>query len=221
MFGTTNGDLKRGLEFNYEQYLEISNYCRENDVLWFASPWDVDSVDFLEKLQVPAYKVASALMTHANVLAKISETNKPVFMSTGMSTLDQVKHAVKFFSEDRLILLHTVSVYPAMPNQLNLNWINILKENFPKILIGYSGHEVGLIPSIVAVARFNAVCVERHVTLDRAMWGTDQSASLEPKGMRDLVKNIRVIPEVLGRGPKHVLDTELEVQKKLRKVSDF
>jgi N-acetylneuraminate synthase len=220
-FGNTNRDLKKGLEFNFDQYLEISNYCKARNIFWFASPWDVDSVDFLEQLNVIAYKVASASITNSKLLSKIASTGKPVFMSTGMSTLEQVKQAVAHFSENNLILMHTVSVYPAKPELLNLNWITQLRSTFPNIPIGYSGHEVGLIASIVAVAKFNSVCVERHITLDRAMWGTDQAASVEPKGMRDLVKNIRMIPIVVGEKPKYVLEEELEIQKKLRKVTDF
>lgn len=221
VFGKTNRDLKNGLEFNFTQYLEISNYCKDRNILWFASPWDVESVEFLEQFDIVAYKVASASITNSKLLSKIAATGKPVFMSTGMSTLEQVKRATEHFSGNNLILMHAVSVYPAKPDLLHLNWIAQLRKSFPNIPIGYSGHEVGLIPSIVAVAKFNAVCVERHITLDRAMWGTDQAASVEPKGMRDLVKNIRMIPIVVGEKSKYVLEEEIAIQKKLRKVTDF
>jgi N-acetylneuraminate synthase len=218
-FGKTNGDLKRGLEFGFEQYQEISEYCKEKNVIWFASPWDIKSVDFLEDFDVPAHKVASACLTDSILLERIAETNKPVFMSTGMSTMDQIKRAVKVFDPKRLILMHAVSVYPARLDQLNLSWIKNLQDHFPNLLIGYSGHEVGLIPSVVAVAKYNAVCVERHITLDRSTWGTDQSASIEPQGMRNLVKNIRALRVIVGDGEKHVLPEEIPIQKKLRKVN--
>ena len=218
-FGKTNGDLKRGLEFGFEQYQEISEYCKEKNIIWFASPWDIKSVDFLENFDVPAHKVASACLTDSKLLERIAETNKPVFMSTGMSTMDQIKRAVNVFDPKRLILMHAVSVYPARLDQLNLSWIKNLQDHFPNLLIGYSGHEVGLIPSVVAVAKYNAVCVERHITLDRSTWGTDQSASIEPQGMRNLVKNIRVLQVIVGDGEKHVLSEEIPIQKKLRKVN--
>ena len=218
-FGKTNGDLKRGLEFGFEQYQEISEYCKEKNIIWFASPWDIKSVDFLENFDVPAHKVASACLTDSKLLERIAETNKPVFMSTGMSTMDQIKRAVNVFDPKRLILMHAVSVYPARLDQLNLSWIKNLQDHFPNLLIGYSGHEVGLIPSVVAVAKYNAVCVERHITLDRSTWGTDQSASIEPQGMRNLIKNIRVLQVIVGDGEKHVLPEEIPIQKKLRKVN--
>ena len=218
-FGKTNGDLKRGLEFGFEHYQEISEYCKEKKIIWFASPWDIKSVDFLEEFAVPAHKVASACLTDLKLLERIAETNKPVFMSTGMSTIDQIKRAVKVFDPEKLILMHAVSVYPARLDQLNLSWIKNLQDHFPNHLIGYSGHEVGLIPSVVAVAKYDAVCVERHITLDRSTWGTDQSASIEPQGMRNLVKNIRVLQVIVGDGEKHVLSEEIPIQKKLRKVN--
>ena len=218
-FGKTNGDLKRGLEFGFEHYQEISEYCKEKNIIWFASPWDIKSVDFLENFDVPAHKVASACLTDSKLLERIAETNKPVFMSTGMSTMDQIKRAVNVFDPKRLILMHAVSVYPARLDQLNLSWIKNLQDHFPNLLIGYSGHEVGLIPSVVAVAKYNAVCVERHITLDRSTWGTDQSASIEPQGMRNLIKNIRVLQVIVGDGEKHVLPEEIPIQKKLRKVN--
>lgn len=218
-FGKTNGDLKRGLEFGFVDYREISEYCKEKSIIWFASPWDIKSVDFLEDFDVPAHKVASACLTDLKLLERIAKTNKPVFMSTGMSTIDQVKRAVKIFDPTKLVLMHAVSVYPARLDQLNLSWIKNLQDHFPDLLIGYSGHEVGLLPSIVAVAKYSAVCVERHVTLDRSIWGTDQSASIEPQGMKKLVKSIRVLTEVVGNGEKRVLEEELPIQKKLRRYS--
>jgi N-acetylneuraminate synthase len=220
-YGETNGDLKRGLEFDESDYKEIDRYCKELDIHWFASPWDVPSIDFLEKFNVVAHKVASACMTDRSLLKALNATGKPIFMSTGMSSLEQVDSAVKEIDNSRLILMHTVSVYPAKPDQLNLSWIDTLKNRFPHLPVGYSGHEVGVSPSVIAVAKYGATCVERHVTLDRSMWGSDQSASLEPDGMKRVVGYIRSIPVVSGSGEKHVLDEEVPIAAKLRRVSDF
>jgi len=220
-YGETNGDLKRGLEFDENDFKEIDRYCKELEIEWFASPWDLPSVKFLEKFNVVAHKVASACLTDRSLLKELNSTGKPIFMSTGMSSLEQVDAAVKEIDNSRLILMHTVSVYPAKPEQLNLAWIKILKDRYPHILVGYSGHEVGVNPSVIAVAKFGAVCVERHVTLDRAMWGSDQSASLEPDGMRRVVNYIRAVPIVTGGGEKHVLDEEVPISSKLRRVKDF
>jgi N-acetylneuraminate synthase len=160
-------------------------------------------------------------MTDRSLLKALNATGKPVFMSTGMSTLAQVDAAVNEIDNSRLILMHTVSVYPAKPEQLNLSWIEVLKRRYPNIPIGYSGHEVGVTPSVVAVAKYGATCVERHVTLDRSMWGSDQSASLEPDGMKRVVGYIRSIPVVSGHGEKHILDEEVPISAKLRRVTDF
>ncbi len=220
-FGETNGDLKRGLEFNSNTYREIAQFCKEIDIDWFASPWDLPSVEFLEKFDVVAHKVASACMTDRSLLKALNGTGKPIFMSTGMSTLEQVDIAVNEIDNERLILMHTVSVYPAKPEQLNLSWIQTLKNRYPHIPVGYSGHEVGVAPSVIAVAKFGATCVERHVTLDRSLWGSDQSASLEPDGMKRVVGYIRSIPVVSGKGEKRVLDEEVPISAKLRRVTDF
>ena len=169
-YGETNGDLKRGLEFSESDYKEIDRFCKELEIQWFASPWDLPSVEFLEKLNVVAHKV---------------------------------------------------SVYPAKPEQLNLSWIETLQDRYPHLPVGYSGHEVGVTPSVIAVAKYGAVCVERHVTLDRAMWGSDQSASLEPDGMKRVVGYIRSIPVVSGNGEKYILDEEIPISAKLRRVTDF
>lgn len=220
-YGETNGDLKRGLEFDESDYKEIDRFCKELDLHWFASPWDLPSIDFLEKFDVVAHKVASACMTDRSLLKALNATGKPVFMSTGMSSLDQVDSAIKEIDNSRLILMHTVSVYPAKPDQLNLSWIDILKKRYPHLQVGYSGHEVGVSPSVIAVAKYGATCVERHVTLDRSMWGSDQSASLEPDGMKRVVGYIRSIPVVSGSGEKHILDEEVPIAAKLRRVTDF
>lgn len=220
-YGETNGDLKRGLEFDESDYKEIDRFCKEIDIHWFASPWDLPSIDFLEKFDVVAHKVASACMTDRSLLKALNATGKPVFMSTGMSSLEQVDSAIKEIDNSRLILMHTVSVYPAKPDQLNLSWIDILKKRYPHLQVGYSGHEVGVSPSVIAVAKYGATCVERHVTLDRSMWGSDQSASLEPDGMKRVVGYIRSIPVVSGSGEKHILDEEVPIAAKLRRVTDF
>jgi N-acetylneuraminate synthase len=220
VFGKTNGDLKLGLEFGLKEYSVINDFCVDQKIDWFASPWDVKSVDFLENFNVSAHKVASACNSDKNLLKRINETGKPVFYSTGMSTLDTVQRAIEHLDHSRLVLLHTVSTYPADNSILNLNWINILKNKFPHIPIGYSGHETGIIPSVVAVAKYGACCVERHVTLDRAMWGSDQAASLEPMGMKKLVNYIREIPQLHGSSDKTILIEEVPVLKKLRRVND-
>ena len=221
IFGNTNGALKHGLEFGIDEYSEISNYCKKLGIDWFASPWDVESLNFLEKFDVVAHKVASACLTDRALLQAMRKTGKPVFISTGMSSIDQVREALALLDPKNTIMMHAVSVYPAKPEQLNIGWIEDLKKNFPDIPVGYSGHEAGVIPSVIAVAKYGAVCVERHVTLDRAMWGSDQSASLEPQGMERVVKYIRSIPVVCGTGSKTILEEEKPILEKLRRVKDF
>ena len=159
IFGNTNGALKHGLEFGIDEYSEISEYCKKLGIDWFASPWDVKSVDFLENFGVVAHKIASASLTDKSLLKKIRSANKPVFLSTGMSTMDQIEKAVEILDINNLILLHAVSSYPVKDSDLNLSVINTLRHRFPNIPIGYSGHEVGVLPSVIAVAKFGAVCV--------------------------------------------------------------
>jgi N-acetylneuraminate synthase len=221
IFGNTNGDLKFGLEFDHSDFVEIDKYCKKSGIDWFASPWDNESLEFLEEFNVVAHKVASACLTDKKLLEGMKATGKPVFLSTGMSSLDQIKTAVEVLDPENTILMHAVSVYPAKQEQLHLSWIEDLKNNFPEYPIGYSGHEAGVMPSVVAVAKYGAVCVERHITLDRAMWGSDQSASLEPEGMERVVKYIRSIPVVSGSGNKKVLSEEVPILEKLRRVKDF
>ncbi len=221
VFGETNGDLKYGLEFDHTNFKEIDSHCKKLGIDWFASPWDIESLDFLEGFDVVAHKVASACLTDKALLSAMRATGKPVFISTGMSTLDQIKQALSLLDLDKTILLHAVSVYPATQEQLHLAWIEELRKTFPEVLIGYSGHEAGVMPSVIAVAKYGAVCVERHITLDRSMWGSDQSASLEPEGMRRVISYIRSIPIVCGDGPKHILKEEEPILEKLRRVKDF
>ncbi len=218
-YGKTNGDLKRGLEFSHDAYSKIDKFCRDLGIDWFASPWDEASVDFLEDFGVVAHKIASASLTDKSLLEKISKTKKPVFLSTGMSTLDQINKAVDILDKSNLILLHAVSSYPVKDSDLNLSAINTLRSKFNGIPIGYSGHEVGVLPSVIAVAKFGAVCVERHITLDRAMWGSDQSASLELPGMVKMVRDIREIPKLIGTGEKEIQDIEVGPMNKLRRVN--
>ena len=221
VFGKTNGDLKRGLEFGKSEYEQIALRCKANGIDWFASPWDESSVEFLEELDVIAYKVASASITDRNLLRKINQTQKPVFMSTGMANLEIINKAVLEIDTSRLILMHTVSTYPASNSDLNLSAISTMQSEFPNIPIGYSGHEVGLLPSIIAVAKYGAVCVERHVTLDRAMWGSDQAASIEPSGMIRLIRDINSLHSMYGSGKKEILEKELPILKKLRRVDNL
>jgi N-acetylneuraminate synthase len=215
-FGATNGDLKRGLEFGLDQYRLIDRYCQEKNVAWFASCWDEASVDFMEQFKPPAYKIASASMTDDNLLRHHRRTGRPMIVSTGMSTLAQVDHAVEVLGRDNLVLLHTTSAYPAKIADLNLRMIPVLRERYG-VPVGYSGHEVGLASSYAAVA-LGACMIERHITLDRAMWGTDQAASVEPQGLMKLVRDIRTIEESLGDGVKKVTNDEVPIMKKLRRV---
>jgi N-acetylneuraminate synthase len=215
-FGTTNGDLKRGLEFGLDQYRAIDRYCREKNVAWFASCWDEASVDFMEQFAPPAYKIASASLTDDNLLRHHRRMKRPIILSTGMSTLEQVDHAVEVLGTNELVILHTTSAYPAKIPDLNLKMIPVLRARYG-VPVGYSGHEVGLASSYGA-ASIGACMIERHITLDRAMWGTDQAASVEPQGLMKLVRDIRVIEESMGTGVKQVTADEVPIMKKLRRV---
>ena len=215
-WGDTNGDLKRGLEFGAEEYDEIANFCRSVKIDWFVSPWDEKSVDFMEKYDTPVYKIASASLTDDNLLRHVRATGKPVIASTGMSTYAEIDHAVEVLGKNDLILMHTTSTYPAKYEQLNLRAIPAMAERYG-IPVGYSGHETG-IPTSVAASVLGACCVERHITMDRAMWGSDQSASLEPNGISRLVRDIRLVEQSMGDGIKRVYEEEVPVMKKLRRV---
>jgi N-acetylneuraminate synthase len=215
-FGTTNGELKRALEFGKEQYREIDAHCKKGGIAWFASPWDEASVDFLESFNVPCHKVASASLTDDNLLRHIRATKKPIIISTGMSTMAQIERAVEVLGKGDLIVLHSTSTYPASYDELNLKVIPTLAQRF-KVPIGYSGHETG-IPSSVAAVALGAKMIERHLTMDRAMWGSDQAASLEPNGITRLVRDIRLVETALGDGKKRVFDREVPIMEKLRRV---
>ncbi|HUC60483.1 MAG TPA: N-acetylneuraminate synthase family protein [Alphaproteobacteria bacterium] len=216
-FGSTNGDLKRGLEFGAAQYKEIDAYCRAHGIDWFCSPWDEGSVDFLERFDPVCYKIASACLTDDGLLKHIKATKRPIVLSTGMSTLDQIDRAVAILEGTPLILLHTNSTYPSKHEELNLSVIASLRARYGKP-VGYSGHEPDVIPSVMAASAYDACMVERHITLDRAMWGTDQAASLEPRGMELMAKYIRTWEVVRGDGKKRVYDSEIPILKKLRRV---
>lgn len=215
-FGPTNGHLKRGLEFGQKEYAEIDRYVQEKGLLWFASPWDEQSVDFLEQFNPPCYKIASASLTDHGLLKHIRAKGRPVIISTGMSTMEEVEEAVRVLGKDNLIILHTVSTYPALDKHLNLLLIPVLRERFRDVPIGYSGHEKGVAPSVIS-AVLGASMVERHITLDRTMWGSDQAASLEPRGLELLVRDIRMWEEAKGDGVKRVIPEEEPIKKKLRR----
>jgi N-acetylneuraminate synthase len=209
-------DYRYKVEFGQAEYAEIDRYCKEIGIDWFLSVWDEPSVDFTEQFNPLCYKIPSASLTDHNLLRHLRKTGRPVILSTGMSTLDQIEAAVELLDANNLMVTHTTSAYPCDPEELNLRVIELLRQKY-SFPIGYSGHEVGLIPSVVAVA-LGACLVERHITLDRAMWGSDQAASVEPGGFERMVKYIRVTESALGDGQKRVYDSELPSLRKLRRV---
>ncbi|HJS19729.1 MAG TPA: N-acetylneuraminate synthase family protein, partial [Anaerolineales bacterium] len=211
-------EYRHKVEFNEEQYCEIDKYCRERGIAWMVSVWDEPSMDFMERFDTPAYKIPSACLTDAKLIRRARATGKPLILSTGMSTMDQIHKGVDIAGEKDLMLMHCTSTYPCEPEELNLRMVETLRHQFPAIPVGYSGHEVGLVPSAVAVA-FGACMAERHLTLDRAMWGSDQAASVEPGGFERLVKYIRVTEASLGDGVKKVYASEQSSLNKLRRVN--
>ena len=215
-FGPTNGDLKYGLEFEQEEYEEIDAFCRSVKMMWFASPWDEASVDFLEPFRVPVYKIASASLTDDNLLRHIRATGKPIILSTGMSTYAEIDHAVEVLGKEDLVLMHATSTYPATYTELNLRAIPAMSARYG-VPVGYSGHETG-IPTSVCAAALGACSVERHITMDRATWGSDHAASLEPNGISRLVRDIRLWEQAKGDGIKRVYEREFPIIKKLRRV---
>ena len=210
-------DYRYKVEFDQKEYEEIDAYAKSLGIDWLASSWDVPSLEFIDAFNPPAHKVPSALLTDHELLRALKATGKPVILSTGMSTMEEIDGAVAELGTDNLLICHTTSSYPCPPEELNLKMIQTLHDRFD-CPIGYSGHEVGLVPSAVAVA-MGACLVERHVTLDRAMWGSDQAASVEPQGIRTLVKYIRVTEKALGDGEKQVYDSEKSSLNKMRRYS--
>lgn len=216
VFGETNGDLKRGLEFGLEEYKEIDEYCKQKNIMWFASCWDKGSVDFIDQFNPPCYKIASASLTDDELLKYTKSKGKPILLSTGMSTMEEIEHAMEILGEENTIIYHCTATYPSNSNEINLNCINTFKERF-SCPVGYSGHERGIAPSILAVG-LGACSVERHITLDRTNWGSDQAASLETPGLFHMVRDIRQVPMLLSDGKKVVYEREIPIRKKLRRV---
>jgi N-acetylneuraminate synthase len=208
-------DYRYKVEFEEDGYRAIDDYCHEKGITWFTSCWDENAVDFIEAFNPPVYKIASASLTDAVLLKRLKATGKPLILSTGMSTMEQIHEAVSFLGTDNLMVTHTTSTYPCAPEELNLRMITTLRETFD-CPIGYSGHEVGL-PTTVAAVTLGACMVERHITLDRAMWGSDQAASVEPGGFERLVKYIRTVEAAMGDGVKRVYDSEVPIMNKLRR----
>jgi N-acetylneuraminate synthase len=207
-------EYREKVEFGFDEYSQIDEYCKANNVLWCASCWDEPSVDFIEQFDVPFFKIASASLTDEGLLKRNRATGRPVMLSTGMSTIEQVDRAVEILGKDDLVLLHAVSTYPARYDELNLRVIGTLRDRYG-VPIGYSGHETGLASSVASVA-LGAAVVERHITLDRSMWGSDQAASLEPSGLTRLVRDIRLVETSLGSPEKRVLERELPIVERLR-----
>lgn len=209
-------EYKERIEFGEREYREINSYALELGVHWFASPWDVPSVDFLNLFELCCYKVASASVTDLELLDAINRSGRPTILSTGMSTMAQISTAVETLRDVPLALTHSTSTYPCPKEQLNLFMIKTLQDQF-NLPVGYSGHETG-VPTTVATVALGACIIERHITLDRAMWGTDHAASLEPLGLRRLIAGIRGVEVALGDGVKRVYAEELAVAKKLRRI---
>lgn len=215
-FGPTNGDLKRGLEFGLKEYKEIDSHCRSKKLTWFASCWDEKSVDFMEQFDPPCYKIASASLTDESLLKYHRSKGRPIILSTGMSDMKMIENAVNILGTDNLIIMHCTSTYPSKTEELNLKGISALRQRFD-VPIGYSGHEVGLYTTFAAVV-LGACVVERHITLDRAMWGSDQAASVEIQGVKRLVVDIKTWEAAKGDGNIRVYETEVPIIKKLRRV---
>ncbi len=211
-------DYRHKTEFGVEQYREIDKHCKDRKIHWFASCWDEPAVEFMERFEPPCYKVASASVTDLPLLAALKATKRPVIMSTGMSTMEEIRSGVEALGRERLALMHAVSMYPCEVEHLNLRMIQTLAREFPGVTVGYSGHETGLAPTFAAVA-LGASMIERHITLDRAMWGSDQAASVEITGLMRLVSGVRDITASLGDGQKRVHEKEAAQAKKLRRVA--
>lgn len=210
----TEGDFRWTIEFTEEEFKQIDAYCKKKEIIWYASPWDMESVDVLERLGVPCYKVASASISDHPLLKHIRSKGKPVILATGISEMNEVDAAVDILGRENLIILHCVSTYPSEDSELNLRVIHTLQNRFPGVPVGYSGHERGVATSVAAVA-LGACMVERHITLDRGMYGPDQAASVDPENLRIMVRDIRSVEAALGDGVKRFLDRERPVRKML------
>jgi sialic acid synthase SpsE len=209
-------DYRRRVEFGETEYRKLADHADDRGLHWFASPWDVPSVAFLDRFEVVAMKVASASLTDDELLRAIRATGRPAILSTGMSTIEEIDHAVELLGTERLILMHTTSTYPCPTEESNLRTLFTLRERYG-VPVGYSGHERGLQISIAAAA-MGAVAIERHITLDRTMWGSDQAASVEPQGLSHLVRDIRIVEQAMGDGVKRVFPGELGPKQRLRRV---
>ena len=210
-------DYRHRLEFDYHEYAEIDEFCKRLNIAWFASCWDIDSVDFIEQFEPPCYKIASACLTDDDMLRFTVNLGRPIVLSTGMSQMKQIRHAVGLCNKNNLLIAHTTSTYPCNADEVNLRMLDTLASEFG-CPIGYSGHEVGLQISIASVAK-GACFLERHITLDRTMWGTDQAASVEPDGLKRLVRDVRTVEAAMGDGIKRVYASEEPILRKLRRVS--
>lgn len=208
-------DYRYKVEFTKDDYADIDKYCKGKGIFWFASCWDVESVDFVEQFNVPIYKTASASLTDKKLLQRHKKLNKPVIVSTGMSTMEEIEESVENIGTKNLLIAHSTSTYPCPNDELNLKMISTLQNKYPGVPVGYSGHETGLAPTWAAVS-LGAAFVERHITIDRAMWGSDQAASVELNGFDRLVRNIRDIEIALGDGVKKVYESEMGARAKLR-----
>lgn len=215
-WGNTQRQQKEGLEFSKKEYDEIEKFCKEKNIEWFASAWDVKSLEFLDSYKLNYNKIASAMITHSDFLREAAKRKKYTFISTGMSGYSDIDNAVKIFRDEKcdFELMHSVSTYPCPENQLNLHLIKVLKEKY-NCSVGYSGHESSVSPSVVAVT-LGATSLERHITLDRTMYGSDQAASLEARGLNELVTIVRKISTVIGKEDKKIFECERDVAKKLR-----
>ena len=209
-------EYKKKIEFGFKEFNEIDKYCKKIGIMWFASSWDINSQNFLKKFKCKFNKIASSMLTNHELLEVVAKEKKHTFISTGMSNLKDIEIAIKIFKKFKckFTLLHCVSTYPCREEDLNLNMILVLKKKF-KCPIGYSGHEPSVSPSIMA-AMLGAEVIERHITLDRSMWGTDQSASLSPEGLKNLSNILSKIPEILGDGKKRFLSKEKLMLKKFK-----
>lgn len=216
VFGNTNGDLKKGLEFSEKEYEELFKYANEKNIDIFVSPWDKESVKFIEIFNPCCYKIASACLTDIELLKEIKKTNKPIIISTGMSSESELDNALNIIGRDNICILSCTSTYPTELKDMNLNRIKTLQKKYEDIPIGYSGHEEGILPTLIAVS-MGAAIIERHITVSREIWGSDQKASLEPKELKELVEKIKDIQVMMGDGKIRMLDNEKQIKDKLRR----